>query len=85
MLVVLHLICKCSDLPGNLDYLRYLDKIRPVQGSIAIDYLRYLGRQSYFGDRDKVCCILIFSPNDTHKHTEKECYLPRVLCTTYLT
>lgn len=65
MLVVLYVICKYSGLLGNLDYLRYLDEIRSVQGSMAMDYLRYLGRQSYFGDRDKECCILTFSPNDS--------------------
>lgn len=60
-----YVICKYSGLLGNLDYLRYLDGIRPVQGSMAIDYLRYLGRQSYFGDRDKGYCIFTFSPNDS--------------------
>lgn len=60
-----YVICKYSGLLGNLDYLRYLDGIRPVQGSMAIDYLRYLGRRSYFGDRDKGYCIFTFSPNDS--------------------
>lgn len=60
-----YVICKYSGLLGNLDYLRYLDGIRPVQGSMAIDYLRYLGRWSYFGDRDKGYCIFTFSPNDS--------------------
>lgn len=31
MLVVLYVICKYSGFLGNLDYLRYLDEIRPVR------------------------------------------------------